>query len=205
MRIELCPDSYIVYEKNWMPLTQEEFQEMWCEKPQNRPEGFVMGKHVKFPRWTRAYGKDYAFSGQIVTASDLSDAPKYVKMLLDKLTEMNFEYSNHNGILVNYYESDMNACDYIGKHSDNERDLCKSSDIISLTWCDSNAHYRRFRLTPKKKENKDNHISNLHNGDLIIMCGNCQQTHYHEIMTSRKRDYNERIGKRINITVRKFI
>ena len=207
LRLKISDTSWVVHQKNVMSLTKEEFDEMWLTKPSVRPQGYIMGKTVTFPRWTQAYGKDYAFSGQVASAISLNDAPEYITRLMSKIEEIDKSYSKHNGVLVNYYESTEEFSDYIGKHSDNEKGLCPNSDIISMTWCDSDSHYRRFRLTPKKNDQNINstHTFNLFNGDLLIMGGTCQKTHNHEIMFSRKRDLNERIGKRISITIRKFL
>ena len=201
--------SWIEFIPRFMPLSEEEFEEIWQTKPQERAKGFVMGKMLSFPRWTIVYGKPYTFSGERHEGEPLTNAPQKVQEFIQHISS---KYYEHNSILLNFYESTAEKCDYIGKHSDDEKDLCPNSPIISLTWCNNNSHYRRFRLLPRDvniqklpppyANNNDQTVLNLKNGDMLIMGGTCQNTHTHEIMISRKRDNFERVGRRINITVR---
>ena len=211
-RINLTKDgkSWIIVLRRWHPLSVQDFNKLWCTKPETRPRGFIMGNEVAFPRYTSSYGKDYTFSGQTTKSNPMSDAPiiETIQSTIDPLL---------NGALLNFYETNKDNCDYIGAHSDDEKELCSNYPIYSITWCNHESHFRRFRMIPKDKKrqmedipdewkqpNLNGLVIKVYNGDLIIMGGECQKTHKHEILRSRKTCTDECIGKRINLTLRRF-
>ena len=198
--VDLTPDgeSWIILKKGYMPCPPSTFEDLWNEKPTQRPEGKIMGKPVQFPRFTQAYGMDYSFAGQ--TAVSKEEVPPFVHQYHASLFSGEISAAK-NGTLVNWYDAEQG--DYIGPHSDDERHLVKGAPIFSFTVCDSESHYRRFRLRPKRGDGKTL-IVKVENGDLLIMGGRCQLTHKHEIMKPTKKA-NEAKGRRINVTDRLFI
>ena len=204
----LTPNSWVVMHQKWTTCTSEDVEGIWRSKPKEQPIGLIMGIPVQFPRYTQSFGQDYTFAGQTATAKDLIELPSFLKGVLKCIQKRD---PNVNGVLLNYYDSELGH--YIGKHSDDEKQLIKGSTIYSLTLCNTEDHYRRFRLTPKKR-NRDEEDPNgtttqliyaLHNGDMFEMGGDCQSTHYHEIMKARERDDCESYGRRINVTFRSFV
>lgn len=186
----LTPDTWIIHSRNIFPASSIFFNTLWGLKPVERPSGNICGKDVIFPRFTRAFIRNYDFAGSLNKSMPLPECLKWITPIMDQCEV--------NGVLLNWYDSD----DYIGPHSDDEKDLVKGHPIISISLCDSMEHFRRFRL--RSRTNGDSTVLDLKNGDIVIMGGNCQKTHKHEIMKSRKKYSNERKGRRINITLRKF-
>lgn len=199
-RIFLDERSWVDVFRKAFPLTPSQFEEVWSGRPPSRATGTMMGKAVQFPRFTKAYGEDYPFAGQIaLSTSPLESVPHF-----DLLASF-VEGKGYNGALINYY--DASSGDYIGPHSDDERDLVRGHDILSLTWA-TEGHFRRFRLTPKKRkgggEGGARLVLDLSDGDVVVMGGDCQATHKHEIMPVRKTQPREREGRRVNVTFRRF-
>ena len=113
---------------------------------------------------------------------------------------------------------------YIGPHSDDETQLAVGAPIFSISW----GATRRFRLLPRRKTasiRRQKAVSDdadsigstdacgasgrpdasvkldleVANGDLIVMGGDCQKTHKHEVPKTR-----QLVGRRINATYRTF-
>ena len=168
----------------------------------------MFGREIAFPRRCKAYGQDYSFTGQVANAAPLAQSHALVQEVVSAANSVD-ELSQHNGLLLNYYDAAKG--EYIGPHSDDEGDLVWGAPILSLSWC-TRGHYRRFRLTTKPGV-KDAPlpswgglkpgIMHVKNGDLIVMGGECQRTHKHEIMKSTKA-LPESSGRRINLTLRAF-
>ena len=183
-----------------------------------------MGKLCQAPRWTQAYGVSYSFTGQTAEARALDDAgtPPLVR---DELCAWDTRLRRAgalpgraalNGALLNWYDGALKH--YIGPHSDDERTLAAGAPIVSLSF----GQRRRFRFTCKRKTGEcgggggggggggqdgggDRHerelVLELADGDAVVMGGDCQRTHKHEIMKLRKSDPGER---RVNLTMRAF-
>lgn len=193
--------SWVSLKRDCIPLSAEEFKHVWSTQPQERPVGKMFDKNVIFPRKTASFGKDYTFSGQTAesVSSYMHDIPFFYKIepYLD----------NANGCLMNWYDAEKQ--DYIGLHSDDEKEIVSDSPIVSISWS-TEGHFRRFRLKPKNSKGlypnfgEGPGIINLYNGDLLIMGGQCQKTHKHEIMKARKTNAKECRGRRINVTLREF-
>lgn len=203
-RIALSPtdDSWVALQHGVLPISFEEFEHIWSLAPAAKPTGVVYGREVEFPRRTAAFGRDYTFSGQTTAALESDQAPGY-NHYATWMTNANL-----NGVLVNWY--DAADGDYIGLHSDDEKQLCTGAPIVSITWTSTDNHFRRFRLKPKNSTGlfpsfgEGPGIVSLRHGDAIVMGGMCQKTHKHEIMHVRKRVPDESHGRRINVTLRRF-
>lgn len=165
-----------------------DFDLIWNMKPNERGEVIIYGKKIEVPRYQKSYGRDYTFTGINHKSLPIGD----LQFILDFANSISKGY---NQILINWYE---NGLDYIGPHSDDERELIPNSSIFSISLGES----RKFRIREKytKKIIED---TVLNNGNIIIMGGNFQKSFTHEIVkVSGKKGMS--VGRRINITLRKF-
>lgn len=199
--IDIGGGSYIEHYKGLLPASIRRFQKAW--KHIDEAENNVFGATSSTKRVQAFYSETedivgYKFASQISKRVDkMSTFPGY-KKFKDKTLDLGF-----NGLLVNYYGPKST----ISKHSDDMTHLVEKSEIMTISWYDmsmvpkelyksrctkSGAPYRRFRLIPKENVDIEEEASlktntiELFNGDIVIMRGNCQTTHNHEIMPSRK-------------------
>jgi len=164
------------------------FEETWNLKPTERGKIKLFGKEHDVPRWQQSYEKNYFFSGMAHQSPTTTP-----KIFLDFLKVCQKHVSPKlNGILVNWY----NPEDYIGFHSDDERNLVTDEPIVTFTLLENPTEKRKFRLKSPEHENRD---ILLGHGDILIMGGDTQKTHKHSVPKSTK--YK---SKRISITVRSF-
>ena len=87
---------------------------------------------------------------------------------------------------------------YIGPHSDDETQLAPGAPIFSVSW----GATRRFRLLPRRKTMPNMAVKldlEVADGDLVVMGGDCQKTHKHEVPKTK-----QLVGRRINATFRTF-
>lgn len=144
---------------------------------------------VPLPRLTAWYGdRKYKYSG-----IENNPTPWSKNLTLWEIREQveSFVGEEFNSVLLNYYRSGK---DHVSWHSDSERTLDPSSQIVSVSFgCD-----RIFEL--KNKTNPKNTIKlNLRGGSLLIMQSGIQEKWLHRISKS---DTNE---QRINLTFRNCI
>jgi alkylated DNA repair dioxygenase AlkB len=143
---------------------------------QNRSVGFFSDNSV-----------GYKYSGQIAKSIPLTEN------LRELLTEINRIFSSDfNGILVNRYTG---GGDYIGKHSDNEKELDPKAGVVSLSY----GAVRKFRIREKHTKMIEKDIL-TESGILIQMGGEFQKEFTHEIpVESRVKD------TRYSFTFRKHV
>ena len=208
----LTPDgrSWVLHAERWWPLQHDGgLETMWKARPSEPTRGMIMGRPVDFPRRTCAYGVDYKYTGQTQFAQPIASAPEPVQELVTKLRAVD-SLGDHNALLLNWYEASLN--EYMGPHSDDERELVRLAPIVSLSWC-SSGHFRRFRFTARKGcsdallpswSGGQPGMLRLTDGCLVVMGGECQATHKHEVMKTTKRALGENEGRRINLTLRAF-
>jgi len=130
----------------------------------------------------------YSFSGTTIKPRELTH-PIMIK-LLEKVNEME-ENAEYNGVFVNWY---YDGEEYIGWHSDDEKDLVPSTSIYSITFGAS----RKFKI--KNKISKETTDFILDNGTLVIMGGDMQKEYQHCVPKTKKCKES-----RINLTIRSFI
>ena len=206
--------SWILHARRFWPSDKEAFETVWATHPPTRPMGVIYGKPVTFHRYQQAYGFDYRFTGQTAAALPLAAVPAPIVPVIDALRRVESDIEPQNSALFNFYEG---GSDYMGAHSDDERHLHSSAPILSLSWCQPQAHVRRFRLLPKdgvrdavvppawRDAKLKGAVVVLGDGDLVVMGGACQRTHKHEVMKAgNRRAIHELQGRRINLTVRSF-
>ncbi len=191
---KLSSRSIIELFPNAIECFDEEFNLLWNEHPQERGHIMMYGKKICVKRFQRLYGAaTYKFSG--ITLPTESVIHPLVQKCLDWVhTNFSDFKTFYNGALVNFYE---NGDDYIGPHSDDEKDLIKDLPIFSFSFGST----RTFRVKVKNN-NEDIWISqlnlNVFNGSVIAMCGEMQTEFKHEVPKQSDSD------RRINITVRAF-
>ena len=210
---KLTPDgrSWLIHAPQWWPLNDADVKKMWLARPVEPTRGVIMGRTVDFPRRTAAFGVDYKYTGQVQHSTPFDEAPSPLRHAVAALCSDGEAppFGTHNAALVNWY--DAKSGEYMGAHSDDEKELLNRAPVVSLSWA-TRGHYRRFRFTAKK------HVTDallpdawsfgpgcvpLRNGCLVVMGGMCQATHKHELMKVTKQ-LGESDGRRINLTLRAF-
>jgi DNA oxidative demethylase len=154
-----------------------------------RDELTIYGRKVLSPRLVHAYGEEnvtYKYSG--VTREANTDIPQYLLKCKEMIEEK--IGNQYNFALVNYY---VNGDDYIGWHSDNEKDIDQSVPISSI----SIGAERDFYL--KNKASGSITPVLLSSGSLLIMGGETQKYYVHSLPKRKKIT-----EPRFNITFRKI-
>ncbi len=149
----------------------------------------VWGKNVLEPRLGAFFSvggvKGYRYSKSERPTFDIRKYPYLFGLMnrCSKTLEVKF-----NSCLVNFYRTGK---DYIGEHSDDERDL-KKSDIASIS-----LGAERDFVIRDKKNTKNRVVVLLEHGSLVHMFGQCQQLYKHGVPKRMKITEG-----RINITFR---
>jgi alkylated DNA repair dioxygenase AlkB len=172
------------------PTIPIDFEVLWNIHPDMYGLIKVAGKEISTPRWQQTYGRSYTFSGMDHPALPI---PKEVQHLHDWANES--MYGPFNQVLINWYQ---NGNHYIGKHSDDERPLVPQAPILSI----SLGAERVFRIRDKETQEIVNDIT-MTDGMVLVMGGMHQREFLHEVpkISGAKGD---RVGRRINITFRRF-
>jgi len=166
------------------------FEELWSLHPAERGKVIIMSKKVSTPRWQQSYINDYHFSGMSHLAQELPI------MLIPLLQWANsLKLGTFNQVLINWYN---NGADYIGPHSDDERQLVAGSPILSL----SLGATRIFRIQPKPATGQRRDIA-LTDRSYLVMKSPMQSLYKHSIVKVGG-DRGLQIGRRINVTFRQF-
>ena len=165
------------------------FEELWNMHPKEKGLVKIYGKEFPTPRWHQSFGKSYYFSGVNHKAQLIENG--YLLKILNWV-QIHSGKKEYNQILMNWYE-DGNQ--YIGLHSDDERQLEEGFSIYSFSFGQS-----RDFLVKAKDKSFDKTIQ-MPDGSLIIMEGSMQKYYYHGVP---KRSIKKCPGRRINITVRVF-
>lgn len=199
----LAPTSWITVIKGIIPPEGQEFEDMWATHPTGFRTLKIHGREVEIPRYQQAYGKSYKFSGNVAVAVENTPLINQIQERLNQLISVDDDPENNrnlfklNSCLCNWYEPDH----YIGPHSDVKNQLVPRSPIVGLSW----GATRTFTLTSKSKEASPEMVIKkripVESGDVIIMGGDCQDTHKHEIEKLKKADVR---GNRIAFTFRCF-
>ncbi len=183
-------NSWVVHVKRF--YSNANFESLWEMRPSQRRSIYIGGREVLLPRLIENFGIDYKFSGRMFPGQQTSADLKSIIEKIEPLVLSQAGTTMLNNCLVNWYQDGEQ---YIGPHSDNEKELYTLSPVISL----SLGATRKFRLTPKPsyKADASSVDINVSDGDLLIMGGATQFTHYHSVPKSKT--CKER---RISITMR---
>jgi len=149
----------------------------------------VWGKEVQEPRFGAFFsigGIDgYTYSKRKRPTSDITKFPALYVLMKDVSKKLKVEF---NSCLVNWYRDGE---DYIGEHSDDEKDL-KSCHIASI----SLGSERDFVIR-SKKDRTNRIVLSLLSGSLLHMYGGCQKNYTHGVPKRKKVK-----SPRMNITFR---
>lgn len=147
----------------------------------------MYGKEIHCPRYSAWYGdegKNYSYSGIKLSPNPWNEGLIDLKQKINQVAQTEF-----NSVLLNWYRDGE---DYMGWHSDNEKELGTNPIIASLNF----GATRRFLF--RNKNNKTQKIEfHLKNGSLLIMKGAIQ--HFWEHAAPKERAVKK---SRINLTFR---
>ena len=173
---------------------EKEFEKIWKLKPEEKGTVIMWGKEVQTPRWVQGYIKNNDFPKEFLPYLNHINSTNYTKKVREG------EKTKFNEAYVNWY---LDGSNYIGPHVDKIQRLVKGPNkeviVYSLTLQEKNTS-RTFRLKPIKG-GKDRLDIMAEHGFVMIMGGQCQNTHKHQvpkISDKKAKDY----GRRINITFR---
>ena len=151
----------------------------------------IMGKTISLPRLTKFYsnpeGKTYNYTGTHNQGSSFECSPT--------LNQIFQRVSNNypvNVCLLNRYKD---GNDYIGFHSDDEKEGVHNSAIVSISFGAS----RVMQFRKKKGKHPIEREVILNHGDMLVMHPRCQDEYKHSI-PKRLRV----VTPRINLTFRLF-
>lgn len=188
---DLPPQSWIITSPRFCQFqhwdTSALFRHLWCVCPTTKDAIVMFGKEVDMPRYQRVYGQGYTYSGRHFPGHDF---PSYLREIRETLGQM-FPQVVWNSLLINWY---CHGDHYMGYHQDNESSIRAGTPIVSL----SLGAPRRFHCRPLTTGLCWDGV--LADGDLMIMGGQCQETHQHAI---RKEKHCPDV--RINLTFRSLI
>mmetsp|Transcript_31655 Transcript_31655/g.38238 ORF Transcript_31655/g.38238 Transcript_31655/m.38238 type:complete len:370 (-) Transcript_31655:95-1204(-) len=201
--VQLSTASWMRVQGGALKVSSEEFESLWSQRPEEQQFIVLFGKQCEIPRKSRLYvvgeGTSYQYSGVVQQGHPIKDPILQRALAIAQAEAADFTY---NGILVNWYEGGEQ---YMGAHSDDERDLVKKAPIFSF----SLGAPRLFRVHSKTSKSKDCLLIGpeklktldtwMNDGDLIVMGGNMQEEFKHSV--PKGKSY---AGRRINLTVRAF-
>lgn len=165
-----------------------DFEQLWSLHPAEQPVVVLYKEPVRLPRWQKAYGRDYMFSGQTSIADSVPD------ILMPILNWAQMLHPGMNGLLLNWYDS--NLCHYIGPHQDSKIGLMPMSPIITVSFGSD----RTFRLRPAKPQRKGSPVDlTVSNQDIVIIPWSTNENMTHEVLHRVKNT-----GRRVSVTLRAF-
>lgn len=166
---------------------EEQFEALWAMHPAEYHEIKIHGRHVKTPRWQKAYGRDYHYTGRTNAALPVTDNLMPFLRWAHEAIDPRF-----NGILLNWYDSFLGH--YIGKHRDSVKNMIKGAPIVTI----SLGSERVFRLRPWRQKGNVVDFPAV-NGAVFIMPFDTNRAWTHEV------PHNARsVGRRISVTLRAF-
>lgn len=190
--IDLGNNSWIrVTKLSSKVLESINFDDLWNQHPERVGRVKMYDKWVDTPRFHQSFLKSYRFTGQELEAKEPCEQLVRIKKIIDE----KLGYGQFDQVLVNWYRSGL---DYIGAHSDDERQIIPNSEIVSI----SLGATRKFRIRDKKTKAIIRDID-MQNGLILVMGGEMQKHFTHEVVKVAGKK-GEEIGRRINITFRKW-
>lgn len=154
-------------------------------------EALISGKKVKVPRRMVYYGTtSYYYSGSKKNGSGWPEWLIPLKEIVEEFTGFTYNFA-----LANYYKD---GNDYIGYHSDDEKDLDKDGHIASISLGAARDFLFQRRYPASWKGEKES-VKKIHllTGSLLIMGGNTQTEYKHSLPIRKKCT-----EARVNITFR---
>src|SRR5947209_8953551 len=168
----------------WDPAT---FDAAWDLHPAAHPSIHLHGRRVPIPRWQRAYGQDYRFSGQVSRA--LPIPARLVPLLAWAKRQV---HPALNGLLLNWYEG---PGQYIGPHRDSTRDMVAGAPIVTVSFGEE----RTFRLSRGAGDAREVRDFPAPHGAVFVLPQETNAVWKHAVPKSARRT-----GRRISVTIRGF-
>jgi alkylated DNA repair dioxygenase AlkB len=163
-------------------LASTDFEALWAMHPPEFNTILMVGKPVQLPRWQRAFGKDYRFSGKVSTGWPMP--PEFAPFL----AAAQVVDPRINGLLVNWYDGDLGH--YIGKHRDSPVGLVEGAPILTFSLGEARTfRIRRYRGAGQLDLNTAEH-------PVIAFGWVINRLYSHEVLKGE--------GKRISVTARAF-
>lgn len=180
--IHIIPNCAILY-KSYFDSTVT--SELWSNVAQTCSLSYtkikIYGRECIQNRMTAYYGDvDFKYSGTVMPQQEM---PLFLK---DIITHLNaFFKVKLNSCLINYYPDGTSN---IGHHSDNTDNM-----VVTISLGGS----RTFQF--KSKSDNTTHDTLLHDGDMVVMYGNCQKLFTHSVIK------DDSVTPRISLTFREII
>lgn len=148
----------------------------------------IFGKIINIPRKQCAYGDEgtsYQFSGITIGGKIWDDVPflNHIKEYINEELKIPVNF-----VLVNLYQD---GNDYIGYHSDDEKDLDGKYPIVSLSFGTMRPFFLKHKVSGKVHEYL------LSNNSCVLMKHPCQKLYKHSLPKRKKIK-----DPRINLTFR---
>lgn len=186
----LIPDGEVWYRPHFVePAEADRTLEALIARPDwQRHRSRLFGREVELPRLTAWWGDPearYRYSGISHVAQGW---PRFVEALRDRLqAELGLCF---NSVLANRYRDGR---EYMGWHSDDERDLGERPAIASVSF----GAERRFLMRHRNRKEVATFEWVLGHGSLLLMAGDTQRHWKHRLppMTRCR-------GERVNLTFR---
>lgn len=166
--------------------TEIAFDRLWDLHPEQSPVIAMHGKRIAIPRWQRAFGRDYRFSG--LTSPALPIPAELNQFLIWSKRTINPAL---NGLLLNWYDGAKGH--YIGKHRDSRKGLVTGAPIVTI----SLGEERPFRF--QKWRSTERVDIAAQNGSVIIIPDHVNQSWTHAVPKTVRAK-----GRRVSITLRAF-
>ena len=169
-------------------FTNEMYKKLWNLRPDKPSKVKLFGKEFNTPRLHCSYGIRYLFNG---SDTHIETIPNIIKPILEWANNREKELNrntNFNQVLINWYRD---GNDYIGWHSDNEKQIKLNSSIYTI----SLGITRKFKIKSNNKDEKLDFL--LNNNSYFVMGGEFQRYYKHHIPKSKKIK-----DSRISITLR---
>ena len=171
----------IVTLDRWMSSLEEELA--WTQDTIK-----LFGKTHLIPRlnaWYGDPGTDFSYSGIPLEAREWTETLTEIRSVLEQRYKASL-----NSVLANWYRTGL---DKMGWHSDDEKQMCPNSPIVSL----SLGVGRKMQFKSKEVSNPERLSLLLEHGDVIVMHPPTQEKLKHCIPMMRKLT-----SSRLNLTFR---
>ncbi len=169
------------------------YNKLLKEIPWTQQDVIVYGNKFKQPRLSSLLGeknKTYSYSGIKRIPEPLTETTKFLLNKVQETVNILNNQCKYTSVLCNYYR---NGHDYIGPHSDDEKDLIENNIIASLSFGSD----RFFDIYDKQNNNKKIMRLTLSDGSLLLMGNNMQKYYKHGVPVQKKIK-----DGRINLTYR---
>jgi alkylated DNA repair dioxygenase AlkB len=162
------------------------FAALWALHPADYHTILMHGRLVKTPRFQRAYGADYHYTGNTNRALPVPAAVEGFHAWCREAIDPRL-----NGILLNWYDGQLGH--YVGRHRDSTANMIEGAPIVTISLGEG----RRFRLRPWKAKGKVDFAAE--DGTLFVLPYATNLAWTHEVPASKRLT-----GRRISITLRAF-